>query len=461
MTIPGTFYGLNIGLSGLNSAQAAQTVTGNNISNAGTAGYTSETADIQTGVPGPTTGPSDGNIASTYGGGAIVNTITRTSNQYLDAQVQNAQSESSAQTALSTSLGDVQNSFNEPSTTGINAAISGFFTSIDNLQNNPSSVGVRSTVVDSAAALAQTIQTVQGNLTSNSASVASNITSDLNQVNTIGQQIASLNVQIQQDTAENIQPNSLLDQRGLLINNLSNLVNVQTISNVNGSVNVSIGSTDLVVGTTSDTVTLAAMQARGDLTGGSLYGLTQAQASIAGYQTNLDKVASTIISSVNAVQQTGMGLDGSTNIPLFTGTSASTIAVNPTLTNNPSELAAAAVVTPPATTPPPSDVSNAVLMGNVATTNQAALGNQTISNYFNNMITNLGGQTKAAQTAATDATASATQLTNQQASIEGVSVDSQMTNMMIYQRSYQASAQFISTQDDMLNTLINSIFGTS
>ena len=100
-------------------------------------------------------------------------------------------------------------------------------------------------------------------------------------------------------------------------------------------------------------------------------------------------------------------------------------------------------------------------MGNVATTNQAALGNQTISNYFNNMITNLGGQTKAAQTAATDATASATQLTNQQASIEGVSVDSQMTNMMIYQRSYQASAQFISTQDDMLNTLINSIFGTS
>jgi flagellar hook-associated protein 1 FlgK len=465
MTIPGTFFGLNIGLTGLNSAQAAQVVTGNNISNAGTAGYTDETAVIATGPDGPTTSLSSSAIDSYYGGGSVVNTITRASDQYLDAQVQNAQGQSSQQSALSTALGNVQNSFNEPSTSGISAAISNFFNSVTNLQNSPSDVGVRATVVDTANALAQVMQTVQSNLTSNNQSVATNITQDMSQINTTGQQIATLNVQIQQDIGDNIQPNSLLDQRAALVNTLSTLANVTTSMTAAGAMNVNIGSTTLVSGLTANTVDLATMQSRGDITSGALSGLTQAQTAITGYQSNLDTLASTIITSVNQVQQSGMGLDGSTNIPLFTGTSASTIAVNPTLVNDPSEVAAAAFVaatmSDPNPTPPPSDASNAVLLGNVSSTNQTTLSNQTIPGYFNNMITNLGGQTKAAQTAATDAQTSTTQLTNQQSSIEGVDVDTQMTNMMVYQRSYQASAQFIAVQDDMLNTLVNSIFGTS
>jgi len=467
MTIPGTFYGLNIGLTGLTSAQAAQTVTGNNIANAGTAGYTEEVADIVEAPSGPTTGVSNGGATeSTFGGGAVVNTITRSRDQFLDAQFRDAQSTSSADTALSTSLGEVQNSFDEPSTSGISAGITNFFNSVETLQNNPSDIGVRTTVVASATALAQTFQTVQGNLTTNANSVSTNITEDMSQVNSIGQQIAGLNVQIQQDTAENIQPNSLLDARDLALDNLSKLVNVTTTNGTNGSINVSIGSTDLVVGSIANTVSLSSIQSRGDLTSGEVYGLTQSQTAIAGYQSSLNTLAATVASSVNAVQSTGAGLDGSTGIPLFTvtaGSEASTIAVNSVVQNDPSKLAVGSLsnITPPATTPPPSDASNAVLLENVSTTTQPTLNNQTISNYFNTLITNLGSTTKNAQTNTTNATAATTQLSNQRSTEEGVSTDNEMTNMMIFQRSYQASAQYIATQDDMLNTLVNSIFGTT
>ena len=460
MPIPGTFFGLNIGLTGLTTAQAAQTVTGNNIANAGTAGYTEESADIVQGPQGPVTGQANGATSSFYSGGSVVNTILRSRSQYLDSEYRTAQSASSASTALSTSLGDVQTSFNEPSTSGISANITSFFNSVASLQNNPSSVAVRTTVVDSADALANAIQTVQGNLTTNATTVSSNISQDMTQVNSLGQQIAGLNVQIQQDTEQNIQPNTLLDQRDLLVDNLSKLVNISTTTSSNGGMNIAIGSTDLVVGSTSNTVSLSTMQSRGDLTSGEVYGLTQAQSAISGYQSNLNTLASTIVTQVNAVQTTGMGLDGSTGIPLFTattGSEASTIAVNSVLQNNPSEVAAAAVVAAPATTPPPSDASNAVLLQAVATTAQSTLNNQTISNYFNTVVTGLGSTTSNAQTQATDTSAATTQLSNSRATVEGVSTDTEMTNMMIYQRSYQAAAQFISAQDAMLNTLINTM----
>ena len=347
MTIPGTFYGVNIGLSGLTSAQAAQTVTGNNIANAGTAGYTEESADIVQGPEGPTTGPNSGVIVSNYGSGAVVNTITRSRDQYLDAQYRTANGNSSSDSALSSALGNVQDSFNEPSSNGISEAISSFFTNVTNLQNSPSDIGVRASVIDSGAALAQSIQTVQSNLSSNNQSLATNVSDDMTQVNSIGQQIASLNQQIIVATAENTQPNTLLDQRDLLVDNLSKLVNVTASATPNGGVNIAVGSSQLVAGDTANTVTLSTLQSRGDLQSGEVYGLTQAQGDIAGYQSNLNTLAATIVTQVNNVQTTGMGLDGSTDVPFFTATSgseASTIAVNPTLQNDPSQLAAAAVV---------------------------------------------------------------------------------------------------------------------
>ena len=359
------------------------------------------------------------------------------------------------QSALSDWLGRVQGVVNEPSTSGINSALSTFFNSFQDLQNNPEDNGVRTSVISAGQALAGVFKSVQTNLDVTNQEISAAIPQDMSTINNYGQQIAQLNLQIRQASAQNVQPNALMDQRDLLIDNLSKIVNINTSTNTDGTVNVAINSSDLVVGTSSSTVTLAGLQARGDLQGGDLTGLQQSQALLAGYQSQIDTLASTVATQVNAIHANGMGLDGTTGQAFFTGTDARTLAVNQTLVTHPNEIAAAAKVAPPATIPPPGDSSNAVLIAQIANTNMAALGNNTLQGYYGVTISNLGGNGNAAKTDLAAAGAATTQLTNQRSSISGVNTDQELTNMMKYQRSYQAASKFVSTQDGMLDTLIN------
>jgi flagellar hook-associated protein 1 FlgK len=76
------------------------------------------------------------------------------------------------------------------------------------------------------------------------------------------------------------------------------------------------------------------------------------------------------------------------------------------------------------------------------------------------MITTVGSQAQDAQSAASDAQASQTQLVSQQQSVSGVSTDQEMTEMLQFQNAYQASARFISTSAAMLNTLVTGMFAS-
>jgi flagellar hook-associated protein 1 FlgK len=423
MANPGTFYGLDIGTSALLATQVAQDVTGNNIANASTAGYTVETATFNATDPWAQPDAADQVTTGQLGSGVVVN-ISRSRDQFLDAQVRNSYTEQGTQNSLSNWLDQVQSSFNEPSTSGINASLSTFFNSFQTLENNPEDEGVRTTVIGNAQALTNQFNTVQSSLDITGKSLATSINSDVSTINSDATQIAQLNGQIRAASTQGVQPNALLDQRDLLLDNLSKTVNISTHTNSDGTINVSIGSANLVQGTTSSSVTVAALQSGGGVTGGDLAGSFQAQTSLAGYQTQLDTLASTLASSVNAVQENGSGLDGSTGVAFFTGTDARTLSVNQTLVNNPDEIAAAAKVVPPATTPPPGDASNAVLLAGVANTS---------------------------------ANATTQQFVNQRDSVSGVSTDQELTQMIQYQNAYQAAAKFITAQSTMLSTLIQMV----
>ncbi len=96
----------------------------------------------------------------------------------------------------------------------------------------------------------------------------------MSDINTYGQQIATLNKAIVSQSAGGQQaPNSLLDQRDALLDKLSSLTNFEKFTNANGSVDVRIGTSNLVEGSDSYTLTLsAACKAAASLTGGDLYG---------------------------------------------------------------------------------------------------------------------------------------------------------------------------------------------
>lgn len=464
--MPGTFFGLDIARTGLVAAQIGQDVTGNNIANAGTDGYSVQSASQ---VALNQAASADHGIlpaGEALGAGVSISRIQRARDQFLDTQVRQATAGQSYQTGLQDALKQVDDAFGEPSDTGLNAALGQFFNGFHDLANNPESIGSRATTIQKGDALAQSFQGVQQRLTAISTTLNGHVGVDIQSLNDDVSQITALNKTIKQESVTGQSLNGLLDQRDVLLDKISGLANISVQTNPDSTVNVSIGNTTLVLGTDAYPVTQASLSANPDLQSGQLAGLTLAQTQVNGYQSKLNTLAKSLVDQVNATHSTGAGLDGTTGLPFFTvtaGQEAGTIAVNPTLEAHPEKLAAAAVPAPPASSiPPPSDSQNAVLLAGLkdktVTTVGDPLYNTTLQNFYQQVVSDAGGRAASAKSGAASASATLTQLTQQRDSVTGVSTDSEMVNMMKYQRAYQASARVIQTMDDMIGTLINNLF---
>ena len=460
--MPGTFFGLQIGASGLAAAQLGQDVVGHNIANAATPGYSVQTANFTASDPYTPPDQFSGGQVGMIGTGVVVGSITRSRDQFLDQQVRSANSQQSNESTQSNALTQMEDAFGEPSATGLNASLGTLFQSFNNLVNNPEDTGVRTTVVQSADALSRVFQNVNNSLSSIGDQLTAKQTDDMSSLNSYGQQIANLNATIRDSATSSQNANDLLDQRDVLLDKVSALANVTISTNKDGSVNVAVGSSQLVQGTDAFQLSLTgtdSLTARGDLTSGELGGLAQAQTDLTHYQSDLNNLASTVISTVNSVHENGAGLDGTTGLAFFTGTDASNIAVNQTLVTDPDKLAAAAV---PAGggIPAPGDASNATLLGALENTKVATgpLAGTTLQGFYQGSISNMAGQAASATTAQTTASSNLNQLTQQRDSVTGVSTDNEMVNMMKYQSAYEASAKVVNTMDSMLNTLINDLF---
>ena len=464
--MPGTFFGIEIGRSGLAAAQVGQDITGHNIANASTEGYSVQSVH-QVAVDQISSGDhSQVPVSEGLGDGVAIGSIQRARDQFLDTQVREATADQSYQSTVQSTLTQVNAAFGEPSDTGINSALGKFFNGFHDLSNNPEDIGIRATTVQNGDALARVFQGVGQRLKALAASVDSHIALDVKTINDSSAEIAALNVTIKQESVAGHPVSGLLDQRDLLLDKLSGLANITTQANSDGTVNVSVGSQALVVGSDKYTVTPASLTAQGDLKQGELAGLIAARTQVGGYQDKLNTLAASVVSQVNAVHRAGAGLDGTTGVDFFTvtaGKEAATIAVNPTLENSPAKLAAAAAPAPPASpVPPPGDSANAALLAGLKDKTSAAagdpLGGGTLSGFYQGTVSDAGGRTAAAKSAAAAAKATLTQLSQQRDSVTGVSTDSEMVNMLKYQRAYQASARVVQTMDDMIGTLINNLF---
>ena len=467
--MPGTFFGIEIGRTGLAAAQVGQDVTGNNIANAGTLGYSVQSVDQVATDSIASDDHSAVPVGEALGTGVAINTIQRARDQFLDTQVRGATGTQSYQSTLQGALTQVDTAFGEPSDTGLNSALSAFFNGFHDLANNPDDLGIRATTIQKGDALAQQFQGVQQRLTAISTTLTQHVATDVQNLNDYGSQIAALNVTIRQQSAGGHPVNGLLDQRDLLLDKASALANVNTSANADGTINVSIGNQPLVIGTNPYAVTQGSLTAHGDLNQGELAGLIEGQSEVTGYQGKLDTLAASLTSQVNAVHQGGAGLDGTTGLAFFTvtaGKEASTIAVNSVLEGHPEKLAAAALPVPPASPlPPQGDAANATLLAGLGsktdTTPGDALYNTTLQGFYQQTVSDAGGRAASATSASASAGATLTQLTQQRESVTGVSTDSEMVNMLKYQRAYQASARVVQTMDDMVGTLINNLFSAN
>ncbi len=239
-----------IGVSALKVAQAGISVTSHNIANVNTPGYTRQEV-LQAAMVPQNTG------AGFFGQGADVVGVKRNYDEFLSAQVAEAQTQSSN---LATQFGlaqQVSNLFGDASG-GLTPALQDFFNSVNTVSNAPESVAARQTMIGSAQSLTNRLQSLDQRLGEIRNGLNGQITNSVSLINSYAKQIAALNdniVRSQAQSGPNQPPNDLLDQRDQLLTQLSQEVRVTSIKQPDGSMDVFIGNgQSLVIGNKSSTL---------------------------------------------------------------------------------------------------------------------------------------------------------------------------------------------------------------
>jgi flagellar hook-associated protein 1 len=313
---------LNTSKSALVAQQAAISVTSNNIANASDPNYTREVANTTPGI--------DQNLGNgiTIGSGIDLQSVSRQIDQALNERLNSANSDASAASQSQQWLTQIQGSFNALSGNDIDTQLSTFFGDWSALASNPTDSGAQKAVIDDGQTLAASIQNLNGSLQSIGSDINSQISTQATSANQLVTQIAGLNKQILASGGSSA--NALLDQRDAAVSNLSQLMNISTITQADGSVNVYSGSQMLVQGTISNGITTTSQTVNGvtnaqlavqstgaglSVTSGSIGGLMQVQSQgLAPVMQQLNTMASGLISAVNEAHSQGQGTTGISSV---------------------------------------------------------------------------------------------------------------------------------------------------
>ena len=141
---------LNIGITGLNAAQAGLNTTSHNIANASTAGFSRQSV-VQSTLDPLFSG------AGFFGQGTQIDTVKRSYSQFLENQVLSADTKRASLAAYETQISQIDNLLADP-TAGLSPALQSFFAGVQEVAANPSSVPARQAMISSAQALASRFQ---------------------------------------------------------------------------------------------------------------------------------------------------------------------------------------------------------------------------------------------------------------------------------------------------------------
>ena len=460
-----------IGATALSAQKTALAITGENIANASTTGYSKQTVNMEAGST-----ILDNGIP--VGSGVQVQSISQVYNEFLQQQLASANSSYGGYNTLQTQLQSVQQLFGTSSTSGLGADLNSFFNAWQDLANNPTGSAERQAVLTSAQTVVSDFQQLSSGLTQVQSDANQSLPGITSTINSQLQQIASLNAQINQLGPAGSQggaANSLLDSRNQLLQKLSGEVAITSRLNSNGTVTVTLpqGAT-LVDGNSAATLSLHAdsvmltppnSTAPQDVTsvlegsGGNQgeLGATLAvrDTLVEPFLTGLDDLASNLATMVNGLQTTltGCDLNGKQGLPFFTispsGSPSSTIALN--LTSG-DQIAAAGK------NDGTGDNTNALAIADLANDSiSIGGGTSTLDGFYNSLVAQSGTAVQNAQNGATQSQSSITQLQQMIGSASGVSLDEELTNLTTYQLAYQAAAKLITVGTEMMQSVLGLI----
>lgn len=478
-----TFHGLEIGKRGLYAQQLALTTTGHNIANANTEGYSRQRAEMQATSAIPYPGINTDTTPAQLGTGVQVEKLVRLREDYLDVQLRGENKYLGYWEAKSDTYTKIEEMFNEPSDNGLAFAMDEFWKGWEELSKNPDSSAARAVISQKGVALAETFNYLSSSLDEMQTDLKNVIITKTNQVNSLAEQISSLNDQISRVVPHNYQPNDLYDQRDLLIDQLSKIVNVKVSQpdSKNGMVDIYVGTEPIVSGIKANKFSIDFDQTSGlvnpdsikiggnqvNLDSGELlgriesYGLLGKESSsiIPTFKNKLNDLVKTFTGAVNEVHEKGLSLENinGSSIPavkFFIGDTAESLVVNPAILNSLDKIAAAKV-----------EVDGKSSTGNGKNAEEIAKlkfvnltfgdSTSTADDFYRNIIAKLGIDSQQAERMKDNSEVIIHQVENRRQSVSGVSLDEEMTNMIRFQQAYNAAARMVTVMDQCLEKVIN------
>ncbi|WP_135552154.1 flagellar hook-associated protein FlgK [Paenibacillus cymbidii] len=504
-----TFHLLETAQRALFTQQAALQTTGQNVANANTAGYSRQVVNMQATRPIEAVGMSHSTVPGQLGTGVEFGSITRIREKFLDDQFRNENKTLGSWTVRQDTLEKLESIINEPSDTGVRTVMENFWKAWSDLSKDPEKTDGRKIVRENALALADAFNSTSKQLSDLSSDLTQNIGVNVGQANTLLTTIASLNGEIMRVETFGDNANDLRDQRDLLTDQLSKIMNIQ-VQDTDTGYTITMGSVQLLEFDTPTELTSQMMTdafSAGDLNSGELYGMIYSRDQyVANYQQELDKLANTFangavtitipkgsilpegteldgvvytgdtrlltedltvtVNGINGLHRLGYTFDGTSDAggDFFVGTDAASFQVSEEIKGNANLIATSMRTTGTEADDPVIKGNNtlALLMSQLKdrkfTFPSGEGGSDTIAtvdDYFRSFVGQLGVQTLEATRQATNQQILVNQVDSRRMAVSSVSLDEEMSNMIKFQHAYGAAARVMTVFDEMLDKIIN------
>ncbi len=453
------FSAFEIGRRALHANQLGINVTGQNISNVNTPGYSRQRVLLGESAP-----MNFGNYS--IGTGVSIEGVQAFRNRFIEARIQTETGIAGRLGAQRDSLSQVEIVLQGTGGGGLQNALNGFFGSFRDLDASPNSLPLRAIVAQKGSALASAFQTTRSRLDEVRRGADGQIRSAVDEVNSLSQRIANLNSQIRNTESTGGEASSLRDQRGELVNRVSELTGARSTENEDGTINLSIGEgRALVTGdraaqlqaNSTPPLGLATLTIDGQpavFDEGTIRGLQNSISSTSAQIDSLDGLAASVVQRVNDLHSSGTDADGNAGTNFFNvgnPVTAANISINAALTTNPRLVVASALDQPG---------QNGTIAGEIAnllTDQNTTVGSRTgsFSSIFGSMLSDAGEQVNAAENGLQTQAAILSQATAQREAVSGVSLDEEAVNLLQYQKAYEAAARFLKVADEMTQTILS------
>jgi flagellar hook-associated protein 1 FlgK len=472
-----SFSTLNTALTALNAQRQAIAITGQNLANVNTDGYTRQRVSMSA---IPSSSPATlAHGASITSGGVVATSVERLGDTFLEMRLRQTTSSASALSEVGSAWSALETSLHEPSD-GLSKTLGAFFDAWQDLSNSPDSTPVRSVLLEQAGTLTSSLAEAYGTVEAQWETARAKADTTATAVNTAAAQVADLNRQITAVTVSGGSANELIDARAALLTQLSGLVGAEAKDRADGTVDVMIGGNALVRGSASSEVEVRGTTDFSDISGlsdpsaaadpvrlvwsadparvvevpgGTLGGILEVVsadgplASLAQtYNALAEDLASTAAGSINALHSSAYTASGAQGGAFFTLDGAEPDA--PAVKRLALAIASADGIAAAADDGGGSgskDGSAADAISQIATS----------TDLWSAAVATIGVQSARAQSLAS--TSETSRASAQEQLLAGTSVDEseETTNLIAYQRAFQAAARLTTVVDDLLDTLIN------